>query len=36
MGNIVLNFMDQRPSRELVFCGFVVEFGVSGDEICWY
>lgn len=29
--NIVLNLLGQKPFEEVGFCGFVVEFGVSGD-----
>lgn len=29
---MALKLLGQRPNEELGFCGFVVEFGVSGDE----
>lgn len=32
MGGIILQLVGQRPYGELGVCGFVVEFGVSGDE----
>lgn len=34
-GSVALKFVGQRPNGELGFCGFVVDFGVSGDETEW-
>lgn len=34
-GSTALKLVGQRPSGELGFCGFVGEFGVSGDEMKW-